>query len=161
MKTPICLIACLFAGVLGCNNEGAPTSAATPAATPAVVPEATPKVAEVKPEYTLDIKVSDTNPKKYKVVWTATVNTGGWTMKTEQATVEDSMRKLTARVYVILERPNPKDMVTQALETLTGEYDAGETAVDNAELSVKQTTRGVKHDTPELYAIVKRAERKP
>jgi hypothetical protein len=64
----------------------------------------------------------------------------------------------TARVYAILEQPNPKEMVTQATQTVSGEYDAGDKKIEQIELSVKQTVRGVKYDFPPLYYVVKKSQ---
>jgi len=147
--------ACALLLLVGCSDDAPPavappTNQASPAAAPPVV-----IVPDIKPQYTLGIIASENAPKNYTVKWTAQVNTGGWTMKTDQVLVEDMMGKLTARIYAILEKPAAGEMVTQAVETLTGEYDAGEKAIEQVELSIKTNVRGVKSDFPALYSVVK------
>jgi len=109
-----------------------------------------------KPEYTLTIESSG-EPARYTVKWTARVNTGGWTMETDVARVENSMDKNEARIYVILTQPDPNDMVTQAFETLEGSFDAGETEVHKAELSVKHRAANDDPSFMRYYTVVKRA----
>jgi hypothetical protein len=145
----------LLMAAVSCDDEPSSRPAATGPAKPAA-PAAAERPAAPDPEYALAVSKSD--PKACKVTWSAKVNTGGWKMTTEQVLVEESMRKVTARVYVILEEPGPDEMVTQAEETLTGTHDAGTTKVDAAELSVKRTRRGGQPAFMPLYVVVKRTE---
>jgi hypothetical protein len=108
-----------------------------------------------RPEFTLAIEKSASEPPQSSVVWTARVNTGGWKMTTESVLVEDMMGKMTARVYVMVHEPQPGDIVTQAQETLTGRHDAGTTEIQQAELSAKHTVRDSKPTNPQLYSVEK------
>ena len=65
------------------------------------------------------------------------------------------MGQAVARIWVTLEQPGADEMVTDAVETLTGRHNATTQRVDKAELSVRRHVRGVTHDTPALYAVVK------
>jgi hypothetical protein len=112
---------------------------------------------EIKPVYTLDIVASEGSPKQYKVKWTAQVNTGGWTLKTERVLIEEDLRKQVARVYAILEKPAAGEMTTQAVEIVTGEHDAGEQLIERAELHIKQVTRGDTGAITGYYVKVKTA----
>ena len=142
---------CVSFGILGCNDAPPPS----PVAAPAQPAPPAPQIPDVKPEYTLEISSTDSTPKTYTVTWTARVNTGGWTMKTDQVLVEDSMGATAARIYAILEQPGPDTIVTQAVETLTAKHEAGERKIDKAELSIKRMVRGANTDFPALYSIVK------
>jgi hypothetical protein len=144
---------------VSCDEQPSSGPVAADPATPAASapPANAPRPAAPDPEYTLAVSDSEADPKTYKVTWSAKVNTGGWKMTTEQVLVEESMRKVTARVYVILEEPGPDEMVTQAQETLIGTHDAGATKVDAAELSVKRTRRAGQPAFLPMYVVVKRA----
>lgn len=158
MRRSNAVLAMLVAMLLGgCGEEPAPAPAPVPqSSVPA--PPAAPKQITLSPQdYGLEIKASETDPKKYTVVWTARVPTGGWKLTTDSVLVEDSMGKTAARIWATLEQPGPDEMVTQAVETLSATHDAGTTKIDQAELSIRQHIRGVKYDTPALYGIVKRA----
>lgn len=152
-------IACLLSLLLlhaGCDET--PTSPPVPS-TAAPVAAATPApsaaMPEYKPEYTLAIEESTATPKTYTVTWSAKVNTGGWTMKTDRVLIEELNGANAARVWVILEQPGPSDMTTQAIETLTGKHDAGTTKIERAEFSVKRVVRGASTEFPSMYAVVK------
>lgn len=106
--------------------------------------------------YTLELVPDASNPPHMIVKWSAKVNTGGWSLKTESVLVEESMQKRIARVYAILESPGPEEIVTQSIETLSGSHDAGAVQVDGAELSIKRVTRGDKSGYLPMYVIVQR-----
>lgn len=149
----------LLAFALGCDEQSATPTAAPPAPASGSPAAAPPPVAVAKadPEYALEVVTKESSPPQYEVTWSAKVPTGGWKMTTENVLVEESMTKMGARVYVILEEPAPGEVVTQAEETLTGRHDAGATKVDHAELSVKRRVRGTDPSAIGYYVVVKRA----
>jgi hypothetical protein len=155
------LILVLLAGLAGCEEPAQspePPPQATPDAKPAAKGPSVEELQQIRPDYSIEIVTKESDPPQYEVVWTAKVPTGGWTMTTDSALVEDSMGKTSARIYVTLEQPGPDEMTTQAQETVTGRHDAGTTKVDKAELHVRRHIRGIKYDTPALYGNVARAE---
>ena len=91
-----------------------------------------------QPAYTLMVEVMESQPEQYSVSWSAEVNTGGWIMRTDRVEISDN----TAMVYIELEQPAPDEIVTQALETLRGRYEAGMQVIANAELYVRRIVRG-------------------
>lgn len=150
LVNPSWLLGCaLF--VSACDEKPEPAaSVPTPSEPIVVAPEPAP---EVKIEYDTKIETADG---KSTVYWTAKVPTGGWTMTTDQAPlVEESGTLWWVRVWVTLEAPDPKDMVTQGFETLTGKYEA-DRKIDRVEFSVRRKVKGVKYDFAPLYGVVKR-----
>lgn len=149
MITPLRSLAslALLAVLVGCDNEPVATPA-TPAA-PAN-PSAPAAAANYKPDYTLTLADNT-------VTWSAVVNTGGWTMTTDQVLVEDSMGKTSARIYITLEQPGPDEITTQALETLEDKHTA-DRKLDSAELSVRRKIRNQDTTGAALYSIVKTAK---
>lgn len=150
----LAIIGCLAMCGVGCDSKPAEPVAA-PAA-PAEAPKA--PVAEVpayKPEYALAIEQSTTTPKTYAVTYSAKVNTGGWTLKTDKVLVEEYNGMMAARIYATLEQPNPSTTVTQAMETLTEKYDAGTVEIGRVEFSVRRHVNGITYTSPALYSVVK------
>lgn len=76
--------------------------------------------------------------------WSVTAPTGGWKMKFDGAVT--SPRTGHATIRVLLTRPDPSDMVTQALVTHDGDYRHGAIAFESADLLVKLVTRGESAD---------------
>jgi len=140
----------LAVSVIGCDEQSNQTSTTAPAPIPdAPAPTVDPED-RVEPEYTL--KLTNSGPE-----WTATVNTGGWTMKTDSSKVEKINDRETARIYITIEAPSPDDMVTQAFQKLTGETSMSDTKIESAELWVKRLVRGQTPETEASYVLVKRA----
>lgn len=110
-----------------------------------------------EPEYTLAIEKSDANPPTYSVVWTAKVDSSGWTMATESVLVEESMRSWGARAYILLSEPGPHEKVKMEPEVLTGRHDCGTQVVHLAELSAKHTVLDSKPTYRQMYVVVKHA----
>ena len=132
-----------------------------PAATPAPSTPQTPAAPEwqraPEPTYDAAIEVISEDPPRYAATWSATVNTGGWTMTTESVLVEAPSfgEGKIARIYVILEEPGPGEVVTQAEETLTGRHEADE-PITQIEFSVKRTVRGDTSPWAPMYNVVKK-----
>lgn len=152
MKTQLVLASLVFALVAGCDNDAAPTAPAAPQPAAAAAPK--PVAPEYKPEFTVEVKKNEAG--HAIVTWTAKVNTGGWKLITDSVLVETPISKLQARVYSTLEAPGPDEMVTQGFTTVTAEYDAGDKNVEETELSIRQTVRGVKSQWAPLYSVMKR-----
>ncbi|MHC5114266.1 MAG: hypothetical protein ACYTGP_07550 [Planctomycetota bacterium] len=72
--------------------------------------------------------------------WTVSVPTGGWEVKFEGGKTDPRIDH--AAVKVLLVRPGPDEMVTQALEDLSGEYRHGKMNAKTAELLVRIAPRG-------------------
>ncbi|MBX3365416.1 MAG: hypothetical protein KF866_11730 [Phycisphaeraceae bacterium] len=126
------------------------TSNASPKGPPVSAPSA------YKPEYTVDIEVMESMPEQYAVVWTALVNSGGWTMTVEQVNVEESFGEVIADIYVILEEPASDEIVTQAFDTLEGRHRVGEQKIDRAQLFVKRVVRNAPAGVGvSMYTMVK------
>lgn len=156
MKHARPFVCVVLTGMSGCGERGAEPAAPAPASKPAAAaPNLDLQPTYPEPEYTLAIEKSESDPPQYSVVWTATVNTGGWKLTTESVLVEDSMGKTAARVWIVVHEPQPGDVVTQAVTTLTGRHDAGTTKIEKAELSAKHTVRDSKPTYPQLYSVVK------
>lgn len=152
MKKHLCAVV-LAITFLGCKEEPAkPVQQAGPApATPA----AQPKRPAYKPTYTIAIEPTTANPPRYIVKWTAKVNTGGWKLIVDSKSVEERHAELrAASIYATLEAPAENQTVTEAFETLTGEFDAGPQKIDKADLHVRRTIRDQKTDFKPLYSIV-------
>lgn len=109
-----------------------------------------------EPEYKVWIEKSADDPPKYTVIWSATVNSGGWKLTQESVLVEDRLGKMEARIYAVVHEPQPDEVVTEAEETLTDRYDAGTTEVRLAELSMKHTVKDSKPTYAQLFGIVAR-----
>lgn len=138
---------------LGCKDE--PQKPVEPAGPAPSKPDVQAKRPAYKPEYTIAIEPTTANPPHYIVKWTARVNTGGWKLIVDSKSVEEKHRELrAAAVYATLEAPGDGEAVTEAMETLTGEFDAGEQKVDKADLHVRRKIRGQKTDFAPLYGIV-------
>lgn len=144
----LCLIACEKSPEAPPQTQGVPPASQTPAQ-----PE---WQRALEPTYDAAIEVISEDPPKYAATWTATVNTGGWTMTTESVLVEPPSfgDGMVARVYVILEEPGPGETVTQALETLTGRHET-DLPITQIEFSVKRTVRGDTSPWAPLYSVVK------
>lgn len=152
-RTPLIALAALALFPLAC--EKAPEAPPTTTAPPAEAAPAWQKAPE--PTYDAAIEVISEDPPRYAATWSATVNTGGWTMTVESVLVEGASNRLdsmVARVYVILEEPGPGETVTQAQETLTGRHETDQ-PIDQIELSVKRTVRGDTSPWAPMYSIVK------
>lgn len=140
--------------LFACEKEPASSPSATPQA-PAQPDPGWQRAPD--PAYDAAIEVISEDPPKYAATWSATVNTGGWTMTTESVLVEGASNKLdstVARVYVILEEPGPGEVVTQAQETLTGSHETNQ-PIDQIEFSVKRTVRGDTSPWAPMYTVVK------
>jgi hypothetical protein len=137
MKKHCFWVIVLAIGVLGCKEEEKPKPV-VPA--PAPKPKVRPKF---DPKFKISIEPNSANPPHYIVKWTAGVNTGGWKLSVDSARVEDKHRELrAAEIYTTLEEPGEAEAVTEAMETLSGEYDAGTQKVDKAEIFYRRTMRG-------------------
>lgn len=137
---------------MGCKEEPEkPVGPTVPETKPAVQA----KRPDYKPEYTITIEPTSANPPHYIVKWTAKVNSSGWKLTVDSKSVEDKHRELrAAAVYATLEAPGDGEAVTEGMETVSGEFDAGEQKVDKADLYVRRTVRNQKIDFAPLYGIV-------
>jgi len=166
MKLLLPLVITALITTAGCEERKASESRSSPAPTSETAPAPSrPTPDELKdwqpthpaPKYTLDIEKSDTDPPTYSVVWTATVDSGGWRMTTESVLVEENNRSIEARVYIVLHEPPPGEAVTVSPEVLTGRHDNKTEVIHLAELTAKHTVRDSNPTFPQLFTVVQRA----
>jgi hypothetical protein len=72
--------------------------------------------------------------------WTVTVPTGGWEVRFDGS--QNDPRVGHFIIMLLLTRPGPDEMVTEALEKHEGEYRHGRQTAVTAELLVRTVTRG-------------------
>jgi hypothetical protein len=60
-----------------------------------------------------------------------------------------------ASAYVTLEEPTSEEIVTQAVETLSAEHDAGVAPVNGAQLFVRRRVKGIIPEYAESYGQMK------
>jgi len=72
------------------------------------------------------IEVAQTSPAQYAAVYQTTVPTGGYALRRDH--VEHVRGELS--IYLFLDTPAPEQAVTEAMETLSGRYDAGEKPIN-------------------------------
>ncbi len=158
------LIACIGLSILGCDKPAQPAADAAAKASKPGLPPAGRQTAgeptfadaetpvEAKIEY--DTKIENVNGKSI-VSWTAKVPTGGWTMTTDSAPLVEERNTLWwVRVYVTLQAPDPKEMVAQGFQTLTGKFEA-DRKINRVEFSVRRTVKGDTSDLKPGYVVVK------
>lgn len=147
----------IVAGLVGCEKEETKPAAPPAKEGPWQLAEPVQQVdIKAKLDYSLEIKPDSSNPPKYIVKWTVTAPTGGWKLTTDSARVEEKHRELTmASIYVTLEEPKSDETVTQAVTTISGEYDAGEQPVNGAELFVRRRVKGIVPTYAESYGQMK------
>ncbi len=104
---------------------------AAPAGTDAAVAPSMPLWEGPSAEFTVTVDDPATN-----FEWAVTVPTGGWEIKFDGARVDP--RAQHAVIRVILRAPDPDLDVTQALETLQGNYRHGNLTARTAELFIEQ-----------------------
>ena len=150
----------ILTGVLfiaaGCDEATSPVPATEKPAAGATARPAKekPNVPAYKPTYAIDVKKNDAG---HTIVscW-AKVNTGGWKLTIDSGQVEEDMGVSTATLFATIEQPGPDEVVAQAFETVSADYDAGEKKVDVVSLSVRQMVRGVKSQWAPLYEPLER-----
>lgn len=150
MKFPIVVVS---AGLLllGCDQSD-PVSTSQPAPAAPKAPAAPEPIVEAKLEY--DTRI-ETVGDKSTVYWTVKVPTGGYTMTTDSPPLVEERNTLWwVRVYATVEAPNPKDMVTQAFETLSGKFEADK-KINRVEFSVRRKVKGVESPWAPMYSVVK------
>jgi hypothetical protein len=76
--------------------------------------------------------------------WSVTAPTGGWQASFEGAQTNPSTNHAVIRVVLI--RPGPDEIVTQALETIEGDYRHGRLVARSAELVIRTTTHAAKEE---------------
>ncbi len=149
----ICVSILFF--VAACGDGGA--SSNTPKDNTPVQPTPPKKkqlVRQTPRVYDVQLKTGEGDDNPSVVTWTAKVPTGGWTMKTEAVLVEETFGKLAARIYIIIEQPNPEEVVTQAEETLKGEV-KDKRKIERLEFSTKVYARGIDDPERASYGVMK------
>lgn len=146
----------LFAA--GCEDKSAPATkpaAPAPSAAAPKAPNLDLQPTHPKPEYTLEVVPSPSDPNRSIVKWTAKVDSAGWSFKTESVLEEENNGAMWARAYVIISEPQPGDTIEKAPQTITGTYETKQ-KIDKAELSMKHVVRDAKPTWAPMYVVVKK-----
>ncbi|MHC4946911.1 MAG: hypothetical protein ACYTG1_01420 [Planctomycetota bacterium] len=132
----------MLVAAAGCNGGGdEPEAAGGDADWAAALPPTAPY--EGPPaELTLE-----TGPGWTQFRWAVTVPTGGWSLTFKRSSYRTNDH---GTILVLLTRPGPDEMVTQAQERLEGDYRHGKIAFDRADLQVAIVTRGEHVEYPEF-----------
>ena len=122
------IIAAALAVSLGCSGGGSDGDA------PGVDP---PAPSYDGPPFSFDV-AAEGGATEFR--WAVTVPTGGWELRFDGARTKPPVGHAEIRVRLV--RPGPDEMVTQALETLEGEYRHENLTATSAEFLVEVVTRG-------------------
>lgn len=152
-------IAALLCFLTGCEskapNPAAGSTPAKPASPAAAAPNLDLQPTHPKPTYTLEVLPNPADPNRSIVKWTATVDSSGWSFKTESVLEEENNRAMWARAFVVISEPQPGDTIEKSPQTITGTYEAKQ-KIDKAELSMKHTVRDAKPTWAPMYVVVKK-----
>ena len=139
-----CFVFASIVTLIGCSpaSDGDSAAATLPDVDDSNAAPELPAMASYKgPPFHFEVQAEESTT---QFRWSVTVPTGGWEMKFDGATTNP--RSGHATIQVLLTRPGPGQIVTQAMQTLNGEYVNGAIAFTSADLVVKLITRGESAD---------------